>query len=123
MIRGLGTDVVEISRMHEKIKKEGFLSIVFTKEELQYCKLKKHPSQHFAVRFAAKEAYMKAVGTGWSQDASFNEIEVLNNELGAPYINLYGKTLAHYKKANYNNIFVSMSHTSTIASATVIITG
>jgi len=122
MIKGLGTDLVEVSRMREKIKKEGFLSIVFTKEELHYCKLKKHPSQHFAARFAAKEAFMKAMGTGWSKNAAFNEIEVLNNELGAPYINLHGNTKANYKKVNYANIFLSMSHTSSMASATVIIT-
>jgi len=83
MIKGLGTDLVEVERMALKIKKNSFLSESFTLKEIDYCQLKKYPAQHYAARFAAKEAYMKAIGKGWSKEATFKEIEVENSEEGA----------------------------------------
>jgi len=122
MIKGLGTDLVEVSRMALKINKPKFLALAFTKSEINYCELKKNPAQHFAARFAAKEAYMKAIGTGWSNKANFKEIEVLNNEEGAPNINLYSDSLAYFNQSKYKHIFVTLTHTVGMASATVIIT-
>jgi len=122
MIKGLGTDLVDVNRMALKIKKPAFLSIAFSESEIEYCTGKKHPSQHFAARFAAKEAYMKAIGTGWSKEANFKDIEIINNDQGEPSLNLKGSTLTFFHQSKFKHIFVSMSHTTTMASATVIIT-
>ncbi len=122
MIKGLGTDLVEVNRMTGKIKKDSFLKLAFTENEIAYCKSKKYPSQHFAARFAAKEAYMKAIGKGWSKEANFKEIEIQNNEHGAPNLKLKGATLDFFHQSGFNQILLSMSHTDTMATATVIVT-
>ncbi len=122
MIKGLGTDLVEVARMAQKIVKPGFLNIAFSESEIDYCNNKKYPAQHFAARFAAKEAYMKAIGTGWSDTANFNEIEIRNNTESKPSLHLSGATLSFFSKSRYKKIFVSMSHTSTMSNATIIIT-
>ncbi len=122
MIKGLGTDLVEVSRMAVKIKKNEFLILAFSTSEISYCESKKSPSQHFAARFAAKEAYMKAIGSGWINKANFKEIEVRNNTEGAPIITLYGDTLSYFNQSKFKHIFVSLTHTKSMASATVIIT-
>ena len=122
MIKGLGTDLVEVGRMALKIKKPEFIALTFTKSEISYCKSKKYPPQHFAARFAAKEAYMKAIGSGWSNEANFKEIEVCNNSEGAPIITLYDDTLSYFNHSKFKHIFVSLTHTETMASATIIIT-
>jgi holo-[acyl-carrier protein] synthase len=123
MIKGLGTDLVDIDRMASKIEKEAFLKITFTEGEISYCQGKKYPAQHYAARFAAKEAYMKAIGTGWSKEADFKEIEVINIKSGQPIIKLLGGSLTFFQQSNFNHIFVSLSHTDKIANATVIISG
>jgi len=122
MIKGVGTDLVEVKRMALKIKKDSFLSEAFTLNEINYCQFKKYPAQHYAARFAAKEAYMKAIGKGWSKEATFKEIEITNSEEGAPSLKLVGNTLQYFNQLNYKHIFVSLSHTASMASATVIIT-
>ena len=122
MIKGLGTDLVEVDRMAQRIKRPEFLRIAFTESEINHCNNKKHPAQHFAARFAAKEAYMKAIGKGWSNEADFKEIEIRNNTEGKPSLHLTGTTLFFFRKSRYKHIFVSLSHTSTMANATVIIT-
>ncbi len=122
MIRGLGTDLVEVSRMALKIKKNEFLMLVFSSSEISYCEAKNSSAQHFAARFAAKEAYMKAVGTGWSNKANFKEIEITNKTDGAPIMTLYGETLAYFIQSKFKHIIVSLTHTESMASATVIIT-
>ncbi len=122
MIKGLGTDIVEVERMAKKVKKNSFLMEVFTIKEIEYCQLKKHPAQHYAARFAAKEAYMKAIGKGWSKEANFKEIEITKTKEGAPSILLSGNTLLSFTQLNYKHIFVSISHTTSMASSTVIIT-
>lgn len=122
MIKGLGTDLVDVSRLERQKGKEGFIHQVFTNTEIEYCEKKKHSAQHYAARFAAKEAYMKALGTGWGDTAEFKEIEVVNNELGKPELILSGSTLTFFRQSEFKHIFVSLSHTTTTATATVIIT-
>lgn len=121
MIKGLGTDLVDVIRINEKIKRPSFVRAAFTENEILYCEKKKYQGQHFGARFAAKEAYMKAVGTGWGNQAEFKEIEVVNNADGKPEITLHGATLTHFNRMNFNTISVSLSHTKTNAMATVII--
>src|ERR1700753_1590912 len=93
MIAGLGIDIIEVERIAEKIKKEnGFRELVFSANEIAYCEGKTHKYEHYAARFAAKEAFFKALGTGWLNGTAFNEVEIINNELGKPAIVLLGLT-------------------------------
>ena len=122
MIKGLGTDLVDVIRMEQKTGKVNFLKTAFTDREIAYCIGKKNSAQHFAVRFAAKEAYMKAIGSGWSKESDFKEIEIINDKNGKPGLQLIGTTSSFFHESGCKNIFVSLSHTKTMAMATVIIT-
>ena len=125
MIFGIGTDIIEVSRIAEKLEKgNGFLKLVYSETEIQYCNSKANPSQHFAGTFAAKEAFLKALRTGMYATFSLKEIEIINVEFGAPEIHLSKeiKTFTERTTGNSNfRIHVSISHTSQYASATVII--
>lgn len=122
MIHGVGTDIAETERFNRKLSDEKFLSTVFTSEEIAYCQAQGHPEQHFAARFAAKESYMKALGTGWALGADFKEINLVKNSEGAPSIELLGGTKSYFDKSGLKDIFVSLSHTASYAVAYVIIT-
>src|SRR5580698_6931580 len=90
---GLGTDLVEVDRIADKIGKEqGFRELVFSPGEIAYCESRTHKFEHYAARFAAKEAFFKALGTGWINGTAFNEVEIVNNEQGKPEIVLLGLT-------------------------------
>ena len=123
MTKGIGIDITAVERMAKRIEKPEFVNLVFTENEIAYCQSKKHKAQHFAARFAAKEAYMKALGLGWTSDSDFKEIEITNNEVGQPSVQLFGETLAYYEKQKWKTIFVSLSHTKTLATAMVVIDG
>ncbi|MGL1886406.1 MAG: holo-ACP synthase [Reichenbachiella sp.] len=122
MIQGIGTDIVDTTRFERKLGDKLFLDTIFTQHELDYSFKKNHVQQHLAARFAAKESYMKAIGSGWSKEANFNEIEVQNKKSGAPFIVLYGEGKRYFEKLGLKEIFVSLSHTTTHAVAQVIIT-
>lgn len=120
MISGIGIDIIDISRIEHSIAQYGdiFLSKLFTDNEIQYCKSKQFPTQHFAARFAAKEAFSKAVSTGWSGEFEWKNVEVKNDPAGKPDLILYGKTaetLLGY------SVFLSMSHSDTSVIAFVVI--
>ncbi len=122
MIFGLGINMIEVERVTAKISKNnGFTELVFSKKEIDYCETKANKFEHYAVRFAAKEAFLKAVGTGWTSGTSFNEIEVSNDPDGKPLITLLGHTASLIHKIGITNIFASLSHLKTMASAVVII--
>ncbi len=122
MIFGIGTDMIEVKRVAEKIGKNiGFRELVFSKKEIAYCEPKTNKYEHYAARFAAKEAFFKALGTGWKNGTAFNEIEITNNEIGKPAISFLGETAIAIAEMKLGNIFVSLSHLKTMASATVII--
>jgi holo-[acyl-carrier protein] synthase len=122
MIYGIGIDQIEVERIAEKIgKKAGFRELVFSEAEIAYCETKKNKYEHYAARFAAKEAFFKAIGTGWRNGTAFNEIEITNNESGKPGIYFLGKTAASIAALKPGKISVSLSHLKTIASAIVII--
>ena len=89
---GVGTDIIQVNRLKKSLNKKLFLSRIFSKEEISKCKRSKVNSNCFAKRFAAKEAFSKALGTGISKGISFNEIVVLNEKSGKPYIKLINKT-------------------------------
>jgi len=121
MTRGVGIDVVDVARMAKRIEKPEFVNLVFTETESKYCLPKKHKAQHFAARFAAKEAYMKAVGLGWTNDADFKEIEIVNDENGQPKIVLSGQTLSYFRDRKFKQVLVSLSHTEATATAIVVL--
>lgn len=122
MIYGIGADIFEISRIKEEMEKdEDFVKYIFTEEEISYCKNMRHKEQHYAVRFSAKEAFMKALGTGWRFGIKFSDICVLNDELGKPHIRLSGKTEELVKREGISGIYVTLSHTSTTATAYVVL--
>jgi holo-[acyl-carrier protein] synthase len=122
MITGIGIDMIEPERVAASIKKKkGFRELVFSKNEIAYCEKKTKKFEHYAARFAAKEAFFKAIGTGWGKGTAFNEIEIRNNKTGKPEIFFLGKTAVTIAALELGKIFVSLSHLKTMAAATVII--
>ncbi len=122
MIYGIGIDQIEVDRVAEKIGKEsGFRELVFSKTEIEYCEAKTNKFEHYAARFAAKEAFFKAMGTGWRNGTAFNEIEITNNEEGKPGISFLGKSRLSIAELKLGKISVSLSHLKTMASAVVLI--
>jgi holo-[acyl-carrier protein] synthase len=124
MIIGIGTDLVKISRI-EKAGGDhpGFLERVFTKKEREYCNRQKFPAQHYAARFASKEAVLKAFGTGLSAGMKWTDIEVLHGEGGGPIVNISGvaKDLADLK--GIMQIMLSYSHDEGYAVAHAVLIG
>jgi holo-[acyl-carrier protein] synthase len=122
MIDGLGIDMVDVDRIAGKISKEtGFKELVFSPGEIGYCETKANKFEHYAARFAAKEAFFKALGTGWAEGTAFSEVEITNNASGRPDLNLLGKTRDTLAPLKIIKILVSLSHIKTMASAVVII--
>ena len=123
MITGLGIDMIEVERIALKINKEsGFRELVFSTNEITYCEAKTHKFEHYAARFAAKEAFYKAIGEGWRNGTAFNEIEIVNDEKGKPLLMLLGDTSILMQQQGIKEIFVSLTHLKTVASAVVLIT-
>lgn len=122
MIAGIGLDVIEVERVQEKIEKEqGFRELVFGAEEIAYCEPKTHKYEHYAARFAAKEALFKALGTGWTSGTAYNEILILGDDTGKPEIHLTGKTANTLNTIDISKIKISISHLKNIAAAVVVI--
>lgn len=123
MILGIGTDIVETTRIAKSIEESRFKERVFSKIEIAYCESKANKAEHYAARFAAKEAFFKALGTGLRAGMAFNEVEIQNDELGKPSICLLGETAQTVAYKNIASIYVSLSHTASQSTATVIIEG
>tara|TARA_Y100000590_G_scaffold403517_1_gene490289 strand:- start:216 stop:611 length:396 start_codon:yes stop_codon:yes gene_type:complete len=125
-IFGIGTDIVNIKRIEILLKKRGesFKKRIFSKKEILYCEKRKNPSNFYAKRFAAKEAFSKALGTGIRKDVNLKNIEISNNEYGKPFILLKGRLAKYLKKKVKNkkyDIYLSLSDDKPWAQATVII--
>ena len=97
-IFGIGTDIVSVERIKKSLKNKDFITRVFNEKEILKCKKVNNSTNCYAKRFAAKEAFSKALGTGISNGISFNEIVILNNKTGKPFINIIGKTKKILKK-------------------------
>ncbi|MEO3402514.1 holo-ACP synthase [Mucilaginibacter sp. CAU 1740] len=122
MVVGVGIDMIEVERVQSSIAKEqGFRELVFSAREIAYCESKTNKYQHYAARFAAKEAFFKALGTGWLKDTAFNEIEITNDESGKPYLEPIGESAVVINRGGALKISVSLTHLKTMASAVVII--
>lgn len=120
MILGLGTDIIEIERVKNALRRENFKAFVFTETEQAYCESRgKNSAASYAARFAAKEAFFKALGTGiFTRPA---EVEVVNGALGRPEIFLHGRAKTFAETHSVTKISVSLSHSREFATAVCII--
>ncbi len=122
MIIGLGTDIVEIVRIGQMIEKHGelFLQRVYTEEEIRYCQKRREAIQHYAGRWAAKEAVMKTLGTGWTRGIGWRDIEVINRRGGQPTIQLRGGAGDYARKLGIDEVLITISHCRAYATATAV---
>ena len=122
LIFGVGTDIIEVARVEEKLLRTGGLKAkLFTETERAYCDSKHRPALHYAARFAAKEAFLKAMGTGWTGGHKFSEIEVVNNALGKPELFVHGKVAEFCASRGITGMQVSLSHIKELAKAVVVL--
>ncbi|MGA8028675.1 MAG: holo-ACP synthase [Bryobacteraceae bacterium] len=123
MILGIGTDLAEVARIRNSIAQYGerFLSRIYTEGERAYASSKANAVERFAARFAAKEAGMKAIGTGWRRGVTWKDFEVANERSGRPALRLSGVARRIADEMGANRISISLTHTSEIAFAVVIL--
>jgi holo-[acyl-carrier protein] synthase len=123
MIFGIGTDIVGIPRFDRFVSEqnEPLFNRLFTERERAYCAARARAGQHYALRFAAKEAFLKAMGTGLRDGISWLDMEVVNNDLGRPDLVVTGKAAALCASAGVGAIFLSLSHDAGCAVATVVL--
>ena len=122
MIVGIGVDIAEIDRIEAAITRHGapFLTRIYTPRESAYCESHKNKFERYAARFAAKEAAMKALGTGWRLGVRWRDIEVANALSGRPTLNLAGVAEEFAAHMGVRNISLSITHSGNIAFAQVI---
>jgi holo-[acyl-carrier protein] synthase len=122
VILGLGTDIIEVVRIGEMIERHGemFLQRVYTEQEIRYCQRRKSAIQHYAGRWAAKEAVMKTLGTGFSKGVGFRDIEVSALKSGAPVITLNGGAKEIARKLGIDSVLITISHCRSYATATAV---
>jgi len=124
MILGIGTDLIEVPRIAKEItKSRGFKERYFSAGEIAYCEPKYGKARNYAARFAAKEAFFKALGTGCSGGLAFREVEVVNGRLGKPELALRGKAKDLCRDRRIRRIHVSLTHIRDYAGAVVIMEG
>jgi holo-[acyl-carrier protein] synthase len=123
MIVGTGIDIAEVPRVAEAITRFGdrFLRRIYTEEERKYCDSKANRVERYAARFAAKEAAMKALGTGWSRGIRWRDIEVYREPGRRPTIRFHGRAAEFATRTGVKNIALSLSHTIEQAIASVIL--
>lgn len=122
---GIGIDMVEVSRIEELIEHWGprFLDKIFTPEEQQTCMHRRFPHIHFSGRFAIKEAMLKALGTGLRSGLRWKDISTINNRLGKPTVQLFGRVRERADQMGVSTIFSSISHEQDYAIAQVLLEG
>ena len=122
---GIGTDIVECLRIAQMIERHGelFITRVYTPHEIEYCRARKAATQHYAGRWAAKEAVLKAMGTGWARGISWRDIEVRNELGGRPHIALGGGAREVCERLGIGEMLISISHCRTHATAYALALG
>jgi len=121
-MKGIGVDICNTKRFERLTENNSFINRIFTENEIIYCNSRKRKkAEAFAVRFAAKEAFSKALGTGFRKGVSLKEIEIKKDELGKPFIVLLGETKNFFESRVGGTIFLSLSHEKEIAIAMVVI--
>ena len=124
-ILGIGTDIIECPRIGKMIEQHGelFLRRVYTQREIRYCQARKHAIEHFAGRWAAKEAILKAMGTGRSRGIAWTHIEIRNGQDGRPLVLICGAAREIAKERGIGEILVSIAHCRTYATASALALG
>ena len=122
MIVGLGVDIAEVGRIRASIERHGdhFLRRVFTPAEIAYCKGHRNKYERYAGRFAAKEAAMKALGTGWRRGVRWVDLEVVRQKSGRPMLELHSVSRQIANQLSVKHIAITITHTETQALAQVI---
>ncbi len=122
---GIGTDIIECLRIAQMIERHGelFINRVYTPLEIRYCSSRKQATQHYAGRWAAKEAVLKALGTGWRKGISWRDIEVRNDTLGKPVVGLRGGAADLVEQLGITELLVSISHCRSHAVAYALAVG
>jgi holo-[acyl-carrier protein] synthase len=124
VIFGIGTDIIEVDRIAKLVARgRKSLETIFTEKEMEYCESKARSPEHYAARYAAKEAILKALGTGWRDCLAFSDIEIANDELGKPQVFLHGKAKELFDRQQIRWITISLSHTKENAIAVAILEG
>ena len=123
MIVGIGIDLAEVSRIREAIERHGqrFIQRIYTEKEIAYVERKANKYERYAARFAAKEAGMKAVGTGWKRGVRWRDFEVTNLPSGRPTLQLHGEAAKFAENLGVRNIALSITHTAAEGMAIVIL--
>lgn len=122
MVIGLGIDIVEVERIQKALSNgDSMARRVFTEAEREYCSRRRNRFQHFAGRFAAKEAALKALGTGWQEGVRWQDVEVVPDTLGKPLLNFYGRALEILKESGATGSLVTITHAARYAVAAVVI--
>jgi holo-[acyl-carrier protein] synthase len=123
MVYGIGIDLVQVSRIAEALERWGdrFRNKVFTPGEIEYCQKKRNSSPHFAARFAAKEALVKALGIGMRRGVHWKNIEVARGPLGKPELKLNGRAAQLCQQAEITGVSVSITHDRDYSSAVVVL--
>ncbi len=124
-IIGIGTDIVECLRIAQMIERHGelFINRVYTPHEIQYCQSRKLATQHFAARWAGKEAVLKALGTGWRKGISWRDIEIHNDPGGRPSVAIRGGALDVVEQLGIIDVYISLSHCRSHATAYAVAEG
>ncbi|HBO46196.1 MAG TPA: holo-[acyl-carrier-protein] synthase [Planctomycetaceae bacterium] len=122
---GIGTDITECLRIAKMIERhaELFIERVYTPKEIRYCQSRKQSTEHFTGRWAAKEAILKALGTGWRRGIAWRDIEVLNETGGRPIVYVHGGVKKVVEQMGITSLQVSISHCRTHAIAMAVATG
>jgi len=118
-VLGLGTDIVECLRIAQMIERHGelFLRRVYTDREIEYCSARRAATQHYSGRWAAKEALLKALGTGWSQGIRWRDLEIRNDRKGKPLVIVTGVAGELCEQRGIGEMVVSISHCHSHATA------
>ena len=121
-IVGIGTDLIECLRIGRMIEQHGelFLTRVYTEREIRYCQARKHATEHFAGRWAAKEAILKCLGTGWRRGICWTDMEVRNDPGGLPRVHMCGSAKDQAQSLRISEILLTLSHCRAYATATAI---
>jgi holo-[acyl-carrier protein] synthase len=122
---GIGTDITECLRIARMIERHGelFINRVYTDEEIRYCRHRKQATQHYTGRWAAKEAIMKALGTGWRKGIAWRDIEIRNEPGGKPVVAVRGGVRDVVERLGVTEIHVTISHCRSHATATAVAVG
>src|SRR5947209_16534600 len=123
MILGIGTDLTEVGRIRQSITRYGdrFLDRLYTEGERVYASSRANPAERYAARFAAKEAGMKAIGTGWRHGVTWQDFEVANLPSGKPTLRFHGVAAKVAEKLGVTNVALSLTHTRELGMAHVIL--